>query len=140
MVFEHGEVLDDVVGMGDVVCCATGSEDPIVRGGRIKAGAHLDLVGSFRPGMRECDDEALARGRVFVDFEQATVEAGELVGAMERGGVWGGDVAGTIVDLVRGAVVGRRSLEEITVFKSVGTAVVDLLAAQLAYETVIRGD
>ncbi|XP_020685687.1 protein SAR DEFICIENT 4 [Dendrobium catenatum] len=139
VVFEHVEILDNVIGIGDVVSCATSSQDPIVKGGKLKPGAHLDLVGSFSPAMRECDDEALVRGRVFVDFEPAVAEAGELVGAFERGTISREDVIGTLVDLAGGMKVGRRSPEEITVFKSVGTAVVDLLAGQLAYETHIRG-
>lgn len=139
-VFEHVEVLDNVIGIGDVVSCATGSRDPIVKGGKLKPGAHLDLVGSFSPAMRECDDEALARGRVFVDFEPAMAEAGELVGAFERGAISHEDVVGTLVDLAGGVKAGRTSPDEITVFKSVGTAVVDLLAGQLAYETLIGGN
>lgn len=138
-IFEHAESLDEVVGLGDVVSCATSSESPIVKGEKLKSGAHLDLVGSFSQEMRECDDEALARGRVFVDFEVALEEAGELVGAFQRGVMAPGDVAGTLVELVGGAKAGRRSPEEVTVFKSVGTAVVDLLAAQLAYETYLQG-
>lgn len=138
--FEHAEILDNVIGIGDVVSCATSSQDPIVKGGKLKLGAHLDLVGSFSPAMRECDDEALVRGRVFVDFEPAMAEAGELVGAFERGAISRKDVVGTLVDLAGGVKVGRRSPEEITVFKSVGTAVADLLAGQLAYETLIGGN
>ncbi|KAG0447093.1 hypothetical protein HPP92_028539 [Vanilla planifolia] len=139
VIFEHAEVLDEVIGLGDVVSCATSSHDPIVLGKRLKQGAHLDLVGSFIPAMRECDDDALVRGRVFVDFEEAKAEAGELVGAFERGAISPEDVVGTLVDLAGGLKVGRISPEDITVFKSVGTAIVDLLAAQLAYETHISG-
>ncbi|OAY73709.1 Delta(1)-pyrroline-2-carboxylate reductase [Ananas comosus] len=142
--FERAESLDDAVAIGDIVSCATSSETPLVKGKLLKPGAHLDLVGSFTPSMRECDDEALKRGRVFVDFEVAMEEAGELVGAFERGVMSPADIAGTLIDLVGGsggdaaAVLGRRSNDEITVFKLVGTAVVDILAAQLAYETYIN--
>lgn len=76
--------------------------------------------------MRECDDEALRRGRVFIDFEAAMGEAGELVGAVQRGVLRREDVVGTLSELAAGTVQGRRSDDEITVFKSVGTAVVDL--------------
>ncbi|KAD5961241.1 hypothetical protein E3N88_12714 [Mikania micrantha] len=82
------EVCEDIelgVRMADIVSCATSSETPVVMGRWLKAGAHLDLVGSYKPTMRECDDEAVMRGRVFVDGEAAVVEAGELVGAFERG-------------------------------------------------------
>lgn len=77
-------------------------------GARLKGGAHLDLVGSFKPSMRECDDEAIRRGRVFVDNEAAMEEAGELVGAFERGVISRGEVAGGLVELVKGEKTGRR--------------------------------
>ena len=137
---EEVEAMDEAVAAADIVSCATGSLEPIVRGELLRPGAHLDLVGSFTPAMRECDDEALRRGRVFIDFEDfeaAMEEAGELVGAVQRGALRRTDVAGTLAELAAGTVEGRRSDDEITVFKSVGTAVVDLLAAQLAYETHI---
>ncbi|KAL9317610.1 hypothetical protein ACSQ67_014127 [Phaseolus vulgaris] len=103
-----------------------------------EAGAHLDLVGSFTPSMMECDDEAIRRGRVFVDNEAAIDEAGELVGAFERGVIKKDEIGGCLVELVRGDKVGRSSSEQITVFKSVGSAVVDMIAAQLVYETYTR--
>ncbi|KQJ97574.1 protein SAR DEFICIENT 4 [Brachypodium distachyon] len=134
---EEVDSMDEAVSVADVVSCATGSQEPIVRGGLLRPGAHLDLVGSFTPAMRECDDEALQRGRVFIDFEAAMDEAGELVGAVKRGVLQREDMAGTLAELAAGTVAGRRSDDEITVFKSVGTAVVDLLAAQLAYENYI---
>ncbi|XP_027367941.1 protein SAR DEFICIENT 4 [Abrus precatorius] len=133
--FEGCGCLDEVVGLGDIVSCATNSETPLVKGEMLKAGAHLDLVGSFKDSMKECDDEALRRGTVFVDNEAALVEAGELVGAFERGVIKKDEIGGNLVELVRGDKVGRSSSEEITVFKSVGSAVVDMLTAQLVYET-----
>ncbi|KAG8092375.1 hypothetical protein GUJ93_ZPchr0012g20252 [Zizania palustris] len=134
---EEVDNMDEAVLAADIVSCATGSQEPIVRGELLRPGAHLDLVGSFTPAMKECDDEALRRGRVFIDFEAALQEAGELVGALQRGVLQREDVIGTLTELAAGRVVGRRSDDEITVFKSVGTAAVDLLAAQLAYETYI---
>ncbi|KAE9618302.1 hypothetical protein Lal_00047381 [Lupinus albus] len=132
------ENLDEIVGLGDIVSCATNSETPLVKGERLKAGAHLDLVGSFKHSMKECDDEAIRRGRVFVDNEAALEEAGELVGAFEREVIKKDEIAGNLVELVRGDKVGRSSVDDITVFKSVGSAVVDMLAAQLVYETYTR--
>lgn len=134
--FESNENLEEVVGIGDIVSCATNSEVALVKGERLKEGAHLDLVGSFKETMRECDDEAIRRGRVFVDNEGAVVEAGELVGAFERGVIKRDQIEGTLVELIIGGG-GRRNSKEITVFKSVGSGVVDLLSAQLVYETYI---
>ncbi|XP_052205596.1 protein SAR DEFICIENT 4 [Diospyros lotus] len=136
--FEHTERLEEAVGAADIVSCATNSEAPLVAGARLKGGAHLDLVGSFKPSMRECDDEAIRRGRVFVDNEAAMEEAGELVGAFERGVISRREVAGGLVELVKGEKTGRRDVNEITVFKSVGSATWDVLAAQLVYETLIK--
>lgn len=127
-----------MIPLADVIVCATSAEAPLIRGELLKDGAHLNLMGSFRKEMRECDDEAVRRGRVFVDAEAAMETAGELVGAMERGVIKKEDVVGTLAELARGEVVGRRREDEVTVFKSVGTAVFDLLAAQLAYETYLK--
>ncbi|KAJ4777941.1 Delta(1)-pyrroline-2-carboxylate reductase [Rhynchospora pubera] len=136
--FDYAENLDEVIGLADIVSCATSSTSPIVKGRLLKPGAHLDLVGSFLPTMKECDDEALLRGRVFVDFEVAMDEAGELVGAFERGVLRREDVAGTLTELEGSKKEGRKRDDDVTVFKSVGTAVVDFLAAQLAYESFIK--
>ncbi|KAK4355471.1 hypothetical protein RND71_024442 [Anisodus tanguticus] len=136
--WEVSGCLEEVVGLGDIVSCATNSETPLVKGEMLKEGAHLDLVGSFKHTMRECDDEALKRGKVFVDNEAAMVEAGELVGAFERGVIRKDEIVGDLLELIKGEKNGRRSDEDITVFKSVGSAVVDLLTAQLAYETYMK--
>ncbi|KAI8564889.1 hypothetical protein RHMOL_Rhmol03G0217800 [Rhododendron molle] len=136
--FESSKELEAAVGVADIISCATNSESPLVMGAEMKAGAHLDLVGSFKESMRECDDEAVRRGKVFVDNEAAVEEAGELVGAFKRGVIGRSDVIGDLVELVKGEKVGRRDEEEVTVFKSVGSAVVDLVSAQLVYETSIK--
>ncbi|XWS61239.1 hypothetical protein CRYUN_Cryun07bG0108800 [Craigia yunnanensis] len=83
--FKSNESLEEIIELGDIVSCVTNAEAPLVKGEKLKAGAHLDLVGSFTHTMRECDDEAIRRGRVYVDNEATPVEAGELVGAFERG-------------------------------------------------------
>ncbi|KAI4340898.1 hypothetical protein MLD38_025692 [Melastoma candidum] len=134
--FEVAEQLEEAVREGDIVSCATSSEEPLVKGEWLKVGAHLDLVGSYTRQMRECDDTAMlrARGRVYVDCKEAAEEAGEIAGAVERGAMGRDDVEGTLTELVTGTKMGRRSVEEVTVFKSVGNAGWDLAAAQLVYE------
>ncbi|KAF2312223.1 hypothetical protein GH714_028603 [Hevea brasiliensis] len=135
--FESNDNLEEIIGLGDIVSCATNADRPLVKGEKLKPGAHLDLVGSFKETMRECDDEAIRRGRVFVDNEAALVEAGEIVGALERGVIdkkswlFGG--------IDQRDEAGRRDSREITVFKSVGSAIVDMLAAQLVYEHYMKG-
>lgn len=125
----HGD-LQAAVAEADVISCATLSTSPLVLGDWLKPGQHLDLVGSFTPAMRETDDRAVARGRVFVDGPAAAIESGDLKGAMASGALK--EIAGTLYDLCGGRVEGRRSATEITLFKSVGLAIEDLAAARIA--------
>lgn len=124
--------LDTAVGEADVVGCATLATEPLVRGRRLRAGSHLDLIGSFTPAMREADDDCFAGARLFVDTDEALAKSGDLLGPLARGVIAAADVAGTLADLARGRVGGRASASERTVFKSVGSALEDLAAAMLA--------
>ncbi|CAH9069887.1 unnamed protein product [Cuscuta europaea] len=137
VILESRGCLEEVVELGDIVSCATNSETPLVKGKELKAGSHLDMVGSFKPSMKECDDEAIRRGRVFIDNEAAVEESGEIVGALERGVITREGILGNLVELIKGEKSGRRDEDEITVFKSVGSGAVDLLSAQYVYETFI---
>jgi ornithine cyclodeaminase len=123
--------LDAAVAEADVISAATLSEAPLIRGARLKPGCHLDLVGAFRPSMRECDAEAVRRARVFIDtLGGAQAEAGDLIRAEAEGAFRWADVAGDLVAIASGAA-GRRGDAEITLFKSVGAAIEDLAAARL---------
>ncbi|WP_439515093.1 ornithine cyclodeaminase family protein [Oceanibaculum nanhaiense] len=126
--------LEAVARTADLISCATLSKQPLVQGAWLKPGAHLDLVGAFTPEMRESDDEAVRRARVFVDTrEGALKEAGDIVLAVKAGALTPEAIQGDLYDLTRGTATGRETAEEITFFKSVGTALEDLAAAQLAY-------
>jgi len=117
----------------DIISCATLSADPLIAGEWLRPGAHLDLVGGFTPAMREADDDAVKRARVFVDTrEGAGKEAGDIVQPIRAGVLSPEAVAGDLFELARGTAAGRRSDDEITLFKSVGTALEDLAAAILA--------
>ena len=117
----------------DIVSCATLAREPIVRGAWLKPGAHLDLVGGFTPEMREADDEAVRRARLFCDTRAGALhEAGDLADPLARGLISEGDVA-DLFDLARGRSPGRVRDDEITLFKSVGTALEDLAAAALVW-------
>lgn len=129
--------LEAAVGEADIVACATLSTTPLIRGDWLKPGQHLDLVGSFTPEMREADDRAVSRGRVFVDGPAAVVESGDIKGPMASGALK--EIAGTLYDLCGGRVEGRRSTADITVFKSVGLAVEDLAAARVALASRRQG-
>jgi ornithine cyclodeaminase len=129
--------LDESVRAADIVTCATSSPTPLVEGRWLKPGSHVDLVGSFTPSTREADDEAVRRARIFVDtFEGALAEAGDLLDPIARGVIGRERIEGELADLVRGRVAGRQTVEEITLFKSVGTALEDLAAAWLLLESV----
>jgi alanine dehydrogenase len=118
-----------------VITCATLSTEPLIQGQWLPLGVHLDLVGGFTPAMREADDEAVRRARVFVDTRAGALkEAGDIVQPIQNGTLNADDVAGDLFELCRGSRAGRRYHDQITLFKSVGTALEDLAAAQLAYE------
>jgi ornithine cyclodeaminase/alanine dehydrogenase-like protein (mu-crystallin family) len=119
----------------DIVSCATLATEPVVRGEWLKPGTHLDLIGSFTPHMREADDACFAGAALYVDTEEALQKSGELLGPMARGVFAAQDVRGTLATLSRGEAQGRASAQERTVFKSVGTALEDLAAAILVYES-----
>jgi ornithine cyclodeaminase len=124
------EELAAAVAASRIVCCATTSATPIVRGEWLAAGTHLDLVGGFRRDMREVDDAAVARARIVVDtYTGALAEAGDLTQPIERGVITPDAVVADLAQLLRGEREGRRGDDEITLFKSVGTALEDLAAA-----------
>jgi len=133
-----GEDLASLVREADVVCCATLATAPLVRGEWLRAGTHVDLVGSFRPDMREADDEVLRRTRIFVDTRVALQEAGDLVDPIRRGIIGAADIQGDLFDLCRGKLDGRTSAAEITLFKSVGTALEDFAAAMRVWQSLDR--
>jgi ornithine cyclodeaminase/alanine dehydrogenase-like protein (mu-crystallin family) len=125
------EQLDDAVARADIVSCATLADEPLVRGARLGAGSHLDLIGSFTPTMREADDDCFRDAGLWVDTDEALAKSGDLLGPMARGVFAAADVRGTLAGLCDGRARGRTGDAERTVFKSVGTALEDLAAAKL---------
>lgn len=127
--------LEEAARGAHVISCATLSKEPLIHGAWLQPGTHVDLVGAFRPDMRESDDEAMRRARVFVDTRAgASKEGGDIVQAVASGALAPDDIAGDLPELTRGERSGRRYYDQITLFKSVGTAIEDLAAAQLVYE------
>ena len=127
--------LAGAVAGADIVSTATLATEPILRGVWLKPGQHLDLVGGFRPHMREADDATLRRASLYCDARAAaTKESGDLIGPLERGVIAPEDILGDLFDLVRRESPARARSDEITLFKSVGHAIEDLAAAILAYE------
>lgn len=129
--------LEPAIEQADVVSCATMSSEPVISGEWLPDGCHLDLVGAFRPTMREADDAAIRRSQVFVDTRSgALAEAGDIVLAIKSGALSEADIRADLFELCRGAHPGRRDAKEITLFKSVGSALEDLAAARLVVERI----
>ncbi len=121
--------LDWALGDADIVSSATIATLPLVKGALLKPGSHVDLVGGFAPGMRESDDDAIRRARVYVDTRTgATKEAGDIVQPLASGVLKAEDIVADLYELARGQKPGRGSADEITLFKSVGAALEDLAA------------
>jgi ornithine cyclodeaminase len=121
----------------DIVSCATLSSEPLVEGDWLREGQHIDLVGAYTPTMRESDDKAVWRARVHVDTRAGALkEAGDIVQPLRNGTIDEDDIIADLFDLTRGQQSGRLPGDRtsITLFKSVGTALEDLAAAELAVE------
>lgn len=128
--------LERAARQADIISCATLSTEPLIRGEWLKPGAHLDLIGAFKPSMRESDSEAVRRSRVFVDTRDGVLsEGGDIVQPIREGVISAADIQGELSELVGGTIRGRTSPDEITLFKSVGAALEDLAGAILAYES-----
>jgi ornithine cyclodeaminase len=121
----------------DIVSSATLSPQPLVEGLYLNPGQHVDLVGGFTPTMREADDEAIRRARVYVDTRAgAGKEAGDIVVPLSTGVLAPDAIHGDLFELTAGTASGRGSDQEITLFKSVGTAIEDLAAAELVWKAL----
>lgn len=132
--------LVDAVSAADIICCATLSSEPLLRGDWLQPGQHVDLVGAFTPAMSEADTAALTRSRVFVDtYDGALSEAGEIVQAMRAGLIAREDLLADLASLARNEHAGRDTDTEITLFKSVGTAIEDLAAASCVIQSHAAG-
>jgi ornithine cyclodeaminase len=131
--------IETAVGTADIVSCATSSPTPVLAGKWLAPGTFVDLVGSFSPAKREADDDVVRRSRIFVDtFEGAMSEAGDILDPLARGIIDRERIEGELADLVHGRVRGRVGADEIILFKSVGTALEDLAAAQLVVAAALR--
>ena len=130
--------LQRAVNGAHVICCAIAEDEPILKGHWLPLGVHIDLVGHATPALREADDEAMHRARVFVDAREAALaEAGDLVQPIRSGAFSPDDIAGDLFDLARGNRAGRRFHDQITLFKAVGHALEDLAAAKQGLENAL---
>lgn len=127
--------LEPIARQVDIISCATLSSTPLIQGAWLQDGQHLDLVGSFTPTMRETDNRAIQKSSVYVDImEGATKESGDIVIPLEKGILDISAIKGDLFSLCKKEAIGRQSESEITLFKSVGHALEDLVAAKMVYE------
>ena len=131
--------LEEAVRQADIVSCATLATAPLVHGSWLAPGSHLDLIGSFTPAMTEADPACFQGASVFVDTQEALQKAGDLLNAIAAEALCAADIQGTLAQLCRGEHPGRRSGEERTVFKAVGSALEDLTAATLVWQGAASG-
>jgi alanine dehydrogenase len=133
---EHGiraaASAEEAVRGADVVVTATTSSTPVLSGEWLAPGVHINAVGAPRPDWRELDDKVLQRARIYVDSREAAIkESGDVIAA--------GEIFAEIGEVAAGAKPGRRSTEEVTLFKSLGLAVEDVATAELVYYKALDG-
>jgi ornithine cyclodeaminase len=120
--------LETAVGRADIIACATMSNTPVVRGDWLRPGQHLDLIGAYTPAMRETDDAAVARARVFCDCRQTVVDhIGDIMAPIAAGVITRDEV---IADLYQPERMIRQNDDEITLFKNGGGAHLDLMVSR----------
>ena len=132
-------VLQKAVEGADIISCATLTTAPLIDGNWVTPGQHLDLVGAFTPKMREVDDNVISVAEVYIDTEDVKHSVGEIRDPVERGIIGEKNILGTMADLAIGRVERPRSSSKaVTLFKSAGTALEDLIAASLVYARALE--
>ena len=133
--FAIADELADAVNTADLICSATGTTEPIIRGAWLQPGTHLDLVGAFKLDMREADDEAIKKSSIFVNSRQSTVaHIGEIAIPLSKGIMTEDQILADHTDLARNHHPGRASEDEITLFKNGGGGHLDLMTARFIIE------
>jgi alanine dehydrogenase len=122
----------------DVICTTTPSRHPLVMDGTIKSGTHINAVGADGPGKQELDPALLKRARIIVDEWEQASHGGEISVPFSRGELKKENVAGSLPDVVSGALKGRTSHDEVTIFDSTGLAIEDIAVASLVYDKAVE--
>jgi len=137
----HGIVVEAVASAeeaasdADIICTVTSSREPVLKGEWIAPGTHINAAGSSVKYTRELDTEAVVRSRLFVDRRESTLnEAGDFLFPKDEGAIDDSHIVGEIGEILLGEAAGRETDEEITLFKSLGLAVEDLVSAQYVLE------
>lgn len=127
--------VQTVISKVSIVSCATLSETPLVFGSELVPGQHIDLVGAYRPNMREADDVTIKKSSVFLDsYESGLKESGDIAIPIASGAITKEDIKADLFELCSNIKEGRSTTEQITLFKSVGHALEDLAAAKYYYQ------
>jgi ornithine cyclodeaminase len=130
--------VKEAVSDADVICTTTASREPILEGGWIAPGTHVNAVGSSAASARELDTAAVKNSRLYVDRRESTLnESGDFLFAKQDGAIGDDHIVGEIGELLTGSAAGRRNNEEITLFKSLGLSVEDLASAHHIYQKAI---
>ena len=130
---------DEAVYHADLIVLATSSSEPVIQNEWVAEGAHVVSIGACRPNQREMDPALLRRGRLFVDSRAAAlVESGDVVMGIQQGQFAASRIVGELGEVLNGKAEGRRTSNEITIFKSLGLAVEDVVAADLVYRKAVR--
>lgn len=131
----------DAVDGADLICTTTAAREPVLEGAWLAPGAHINAVGACFAATRELDTAAVVRSRLIVDRKESTLaESGDFLLARAEGAIGDDHIAGELGAVLLGEVAGRRSNDEITLFKSLGIAIEDLAAAHYVYsQAVARG-
>ncbi len=138
MVFSLASSPKDAIGSADIICTATTSKTPVFPDDAVKTGAHINAVGAFMPEMAEIPSETLSRAQVYVDSVEAVMaESGEILNAINQKKLFPAELT-ELGSLILDQAHGRESPQAITVFKSVGIAVQDAIAARLALENALE--
>jgi alanine dehydrogenase len=135
------ESAEQAVRGADLVVLATSSREPVVQNEWVNDGCHVISVGACRPDQREMDPALTRRGRLFVDSRAAAlVESGDIVMGIHEHRFAASHIIGELGELIAGKVEGRRSPRDVTIFKSLGLAVEDVVAADLVYRRAVEQD
>ncbi|MCO7227482.1 ornithine cyclodeaminase family protein [Pleionea sp. CnH1-48] len=130
--FHHCDNLTEQSAHADIICGATGSLTPVILGDWVTSGTHIDLIGNHSPTGRECDSDLIVKSEVYLDsWLNVLNEAGEILIPISEGAFTKEQIKGELSELCKGAITGRQNTQAITLFKSVGTALSDLIGAHL---------
>ncbi len=132
--------LEEACGQSDIIVSATGSHEPLVKGDWVKPGTHTDFIVNHHADKRECDTALVLKSKVYADsYANCFKEAGEILVPISEGVFTKEDVVADLSEMCSGSAPLRQSDDEVTLFKSIGMGISDLVGAGLAYQVSVKG-